>query len=100
MSKVTSKLQVTIPKAIAQAHGIRPGTEIAFESAGEAIRITLVTEPPAAGANEDLDWRLRLFDQASARQARRNRMLRPKPRGVPHDRGWKREDLYERGLPG
>ena len=31
MSKVTSKLQVTLPKAIAQAHGIRPGDEIEWD---------------------------------------------------------------------
>jgi AbrB family looped-hinge helix DNA binding protein len=28
MGKVTSKLQVTVPKAIAQRYGIRPGDEI------------------------------------------------------------------------
>ena len=39
MSKVTSKLQVTLPKAIAQAHGIRPGDEIEWASAGETIRV-------------------------------------------------------------
>ncbi|MFN9367376.1 MAG: AbrB/MazE/SpoVT family DNA-binding domain-containing protein [Planctomycetia bacterium] len=28
MAKVTSKLQVTIPKAIADAYGIRPGASL------------------------------------------------------------------------
>ena len=30
MSRVTSKLQVTVPRAIAQRYGIRPGDEIRF----------------------------------------------------------------------
>ena len=30
MAKVTSKLQVTVPKAIADRFGIRPGDEIEF----------------------------------------------------------------------
>ena len=30
MAKVTSKLQVTIPKAIAEQYGIKPGDEIEF----------------------------------------------------------------------
>ena len=36
MSRVTSKLQVTIPKAVADRYGIAPGVEIAFEPAGDA----------------------------------------------------------------
>jgi AbrB family looped-hinge helix DNA binding protein len=31
MSKVTSKLQITIPKALAERYGIHPGDEIDFE---------------------------------------------------------------------
>lgn len=34
MAKVTSKLQVTLPKHIAALHGIAPGDDIQFESAG------------------------------------------------------------------
>ena len=39
MSKVTSKLQVTIPKSVAERHRIRPGDEIRWASAGDGIRI-------------------------------------------------------------
>ena len=46
MSRVTSKLQVTIPKAIAERHGIRPGVEVDWQSAGDVIRV--VVEPPEA----------------------------------------------------
>ncbi len=39
MSAVTSKTQVTVPKALAQQYGIRPGDEIRFEEAGEITRV-------------------------------------------------------------
>ena len=42
MAKVTSKLQVTIPKAIADRHGLRPGDEIEWVSTGDAIRVAPV----------------------------------------------------------
>jgi bifunctional DNA-binding transcriptional regulator/antitoxin component of YhaV-PrlF toxin-antitoxin module len=65
MSKVTGKLQVTLPKAIAQALGAR-----------------------------DKKVRLRIFDQATERQRKRQRKRRQQ---VTADRGWTREELYERG---
>jgi AbrB family looped-hinge helix DNA binding protein len=39
MAKVTSKYQVTVPKRIAEEYGIRPGDEIAWVPAGDAIRV-------------------------------------------------------------
>ena len=91
MAKVTSKLQVTIPKQLADAYRIRAGSEIRWMAAGEAIRI----EPLQASAREALstEKRLALFDAATKRARRIRR--RPAPDG--QDRGWKREDLYERG---
>ena len=91
MAKVTSKLQVTLPKAIAVAHGIKPGDEIEWASAGEVIRIL-----PAGGSRKVLNAaeRLRLFDLATARQEKRQRGRRVvKTR----ERGWTRAELYERG---
>ena len=38
MAKVTSKLQVTVPKALAERHGIAPGDEIDWQSAGSNHR--------------------------------------------------------------
>lgn len=35
---MTSKLQMTIPKAIADQYGIRPGDRVEVQAAGEAIR--------------------------------------------------------------
>ena len=91
MSKVTSKLQVTVPKAIADRFQIRPGDEIQWIAAGSGIRI----EPARRGGKGlDLKERLRLFDESTRRLRKR------KWRGArPSERGWTRADLYTRGLP-
>jgi antitoxin component of MazEF toxin-antitoxin module len=97
MSCVTSKLQVTIPKAIAVAQGIVPGTEVVFEVAGEVVRMFRddgKKRPRRAAVAE----RLRLFDAATARQKIRNRSWGRS--AATSARGWTREDLYDRGLPG
>jgi len=91
MSKVTSKLQVTLPKALAERHAIRPGDEISWESAGDVIRVV----PGGRRASPNRDARLRLFDQATARQRLRNRAVARAASGA--RRGWSREDLYDRG---
>jgi AbrB family looped-hinge helix DNA binding protein len=96
MSKVTSKLQVTIPKTIAQQYGIKPGDEIEFQPAGETIRI--VTQKGRQADRLSVEERLRLFDEATARQRRREAGMKL-PADPPTKRDWKREDLYERGKP-
>jgi len=97
MAKVTSKLQVTIPKSLADKYGIRPGDELDWVPAGEAIRVA----PARPAAHEpDLETRLRLFDEATERQRERASKLSSDGRlntKEPVDRGWKREDLYTRG---
>ena len=95
MSRVTSKLQVTIPKAVADAYGIEPGSEIEFEPAGESIRVHVEGRTGHAGAEDDAEWRLKLFDEATRRQAVRNRAV---VACEEDDRGWRREDLYGRGV--
>jgi AbrB family looped-hinge helix DNA binding protein len=90
MAKVTSKLQVTIPKAIAERHRIRPGDRVEFVSAGDVVRI----EPVGQRRTLSVKERLELFDEAT-RRLRRRRWNGPEPA----DRGWKREDLYDRGFP-
>jgi len=94
MSRVTSKLQVTVPKVIAERYGIRPGDEIDWVAAGDAIRVV----PPVRRtprSKDSLARRLALFDQATERQRNRQREQTRRRRGA--DRGWRREDLYERG---
>ncbi len=100
MARVTSKLQLTVPKAIADQYKIRPGDELDWLPAGEAIRVVKRSASRRADA-ATLQQRLRLFDQATARQEKRNAAFRKKhARGAqPSNRGWTREDLYDRGLP-
>ena len=93
MSKVTSKLQVTIPKAIAKRYRIQPGQEVEWLPAGETIRVVPSDRQVQA---LDIDSKLGLFDtttkwlrQRAAR--RRHRLVR--------NRDWIREDLYDRGFP-
>lgn len=92
MAKVTSKLQITLPKRLAEEHGIAPGHEILFQSAPGSIRIV-----PAGSRASMLNpnERLRLFDAATRRADARAQALgacRPSEGG----RGWTRDELYER----
>ena len=101
MAKVTSKLQLTLPKAIANQYKIRPGDDLDWLPAGEAIRVVKrtaaeLTEPAT------LERRLQLFDEATARQTKRNREPRSRKTNAAArsaNRGWTREELYQRGLP-
>lgn len=98
MPKVTSKLQLTVPKAIADRFGIRPGDELQWAAAGDAIRVTPLKKGNRGPETRTLKERLELFDQATRRQQRRQAKIgRAVPR--PTDRSWKREDLYGRDLP-
>jgi bifunctional DNA-binding transcriptional regulator/antitoxin component of YhaV-PrlF toxin-antitoxin module len=91
MARVTSKLQVTIPKAIAQRYAIEPGHDIEWLPAGEAIRVV----PPAARARvPDRARRLTLFDRATERQ--RIRQAEKEGNAATAERGWSRADLYAR----
>ncbi|HYL35953.1 MAG TPA: AbrB/MazE/SpoVT family DNA-binding domain-containing protein [Bryobacteraceae bacterium] len=90
MAKVTSKYQVTVPKAIAEKYHIRPGDDIEWVAAGDSIRVIPAGEK---AASEDRQARLRLFDQATERHRKRSARTTPRVRG----RGWEREDLYTRG---
>lgn len=100
MAKVTSKLQLTLPKAIADQYKIRPGDDLDWLPAGEAIRVvkrdTMESVEPEA-----LEQRLRLFDQATVRQRKREAVTHAKKAAAgTHKRGWTREELYRRGLSG
>lgn len=93
MARVTSKRQVTIPKAIADRYGIESGDEIEFMPAGASIR---VERAAAEATGEDRDACLERYDQATERQHARRADEHRRSQG---DRGWRREDLYERGSP-
>jgi bifunctional DNA-binding transcriptional regulator/antitoxin component of YhaV-PrlF toxin-antitoxin module len=101
MAKVTSKLQLTVPKAIADQYKIRPGDELDWLPAGETIRVVKRSRSASPRADAaTLQQRLRLFEQATARQEKRNTAFRRKHGHVtqPSNRSWTREDLYDRGL--
>ncbi len=87
---MTSKHQVSIPRAVAARAGIRVGDELEWEHAAGALHLRLAA--PAA-AEVSVAERLSLFDAATARQAARQRARRL-PRGG--KQGWTRDDLYRR----
>jgi looped-hinge helix DNA binding domain, AbrB family len=91
MSKVTSKFQISIPRSFADQLRIKPGDEIAWRVTGEELRIS----PAKAGQAMPTEKRLELFDAATKRQAARNRTRGTNRTGS--SRGWRREDLYDRG---
>ena len=92
MPKVTAKLQITIPKRLAEQVGISAGSDVEFAVVGEGIRMTPAGK--RAGAELSTAERLRLFHEASARQADRDKRFAGI---VSADREWTREDLYIRG---
>jgi AbrB family looped-hinge helix DNA binding protein len=102
MAKVTSKLQLTVPKAIADRYGIRPGDDLDWVPAGDVIRVVRSRQDKSQGRS--IPERLALFDQATERQRRREANpetpeFPAEPGWKPHEieRGWRREDLYIRG---
>jgi AbrB family looped-hinge helix DNA binding protein len=94
MAKVTSKLQVTVPKAVADRLGIRPGDDLTWHVEGDSARVTRAWSEP----RRSLTDRLKIFDEATRRQDERNRAWkRKRKRGTAPARGWTREELYTRG---
>jgi bifunctional DNA-binding transcriptional regulator/antitoxin component of YhaV-PrlF toxin-antitoxin module len=94
MAKVTSKLQVTLPKALATQYRIRPGDEILWVASGDAIRVVPTRNLAGNVAEKDrIAERLRLFDEATERLRRRYKRNTKAP--DTNDRGWTREELYE-----
>lgn len=91
-----SNLQVSIPKAIADAYGIRPGVDLDWTPEGDAIRVIAVRPETVAAIIRE---RLAAFDEATTRQAVREQGSR-NSLPVTTERGWTREDLYARGDAG
>src|ERR1700678_647401 len=106
MPKVTSKLQLTVPKAIADQYGIRPGNELEWIPAGESIRVELVRRKAKSGQELTTEERLELFDANTKwldeLQAEQLKDANAKGTHITREnRGWTREELYndDRGLP-
>jgi AbrB family looped-hinge helix DNA binding protein len=104
MGKVTSKLQLTVPKAIADQYGIRPGDELEWIPAGESIRVELVRKA-RAGQQLTTEERLALFDANTKwlDELQADQLKEAKAKGTRvtrETRGWTREEIYEdRGFP-
>jgi AbrB family looped-hinge helix DNA binding protein len=106
MPKVTSKLQLTVPKAIADQYGIRPGDQLEWIPAGESIRVELARPKARTGHQLTTEERLALFDANTKwldeLQADQLKEARAKGTHVSREnRGWTRAELYDddRGLP-
>lgn len=96
MAKVTSKLQVTVPKAVADRLGIRPGDNVEWHVEGDSARVIRRWTTP----RRSLDERLAVFDEGTRRQETRNKAWeKVRKAKVATDRGWTREELYTRGRP-
>ena len=91
MTRVTGKFQITLPKKLVDTYGIHVGDEVELVASGEVIAIV----PAGAGKRRlSLEERLRLFDEATRRQSARE----PLPASTTsEDRGWTRDELYDRG---
>ena len=104
---MTSKLQLTVPKKIADQYGIRPGDELEWVAAGDGIRVELARAKGKMRARFSPEERLALFDEATKRRQEREEALlggkpRPesaRPEATQSSRGWTREELYDRGFP-
>ena len=94
MAKVTSKLQVTIPRAVADRLGIVPGDDLEWRVEGDAARVHRLTLPRLT-----FDERRALFDEMMRRADAASRARRGARRAAraPRDRGWTREELCTRG---
>jgi len=96
MAKVTSKLQVTVPKTVADRLAIKPGDDIEWHVEGDSARVTRAWAAP----RRSLADRLEIFDESTRRQETRNRAPRgAKGKKAGTGRGWTREELYTRGRP-
>lgn len=91
MTRVTGKFQITLPKRLVDAYGIRVGDEVEIVAAGESIAIRPAGSGMTALSPEE---RLRHFNAATRRQEARQREAR---HDVAKDRGWTREELYPNG---
>ena len=94
MSKVTGKLQVTLPKSIAERFNIKPGDQIEWEAAGETIRVVAARKRTKSTIlPQD---RLKHFDRATERQRQREKTLDRTllAASAQTGRGWTRDSLY------
>ncbi len=94
---MTSKLQLTVPKVIADQYGIRPGDELKWIPAGDSIRVELVGGKVKTAAELTTEEKLGLFDASTKRVDKLHAEALRKNKGkriTLENRGWTREELY------
>jgi AbrB family looped-hinge helix DNA binding protein len=91
MTKITGKFQITLPKRLVEAYGIKIGDEVDLVPAGDTISLVPARRTKSAATSKE---RLRYFDCATARQTKRETTRTLK---AERERGWTREELYARG---
>lgn len=103
---MTSKLQLTVPKKIADQYGIRPGDELKWVPAGDSIRVELVRDKTKSAHELTTEEKVALFDANTKwlddLQAKELKEAQAKGTHLTREnRGWTREELYndDRGLP-
>jgi AbrB family looped-hinge helix DNA binding protein len=69
MPKVTSKLQLTVPKAIADQYGIRPGDELQWIPAGESFPGMTLTCGPTPSTTACLRFSPRILSTGAGTAA-------------------------------
>jgi AbrB family looped-hinge helix DNA binding protein len=89
MTTITGKFQITLPKRLVEAYGLKVGDEVELVASGEAISIIPARAMRAALPSAE---RVRLFDEASGRIRRR---AKQRQLTSAKDRGWSRAELYE-----
>lgn len=89
MSKVTSKYQVSVPKALADQYDIKPGDELLWEACGENLRVVPARARARVGS---IEGRLRAFDETTRRL---KELMTRRASGEASDRGWTRDELYD-----
>jgi AbrB family looped-hinge helix DNA binding protein len=94
MTRVTGKFQITLPRRLVDAYGIKVGDEVELVATGDRIAIVPARTAAAPLSNQE---RLRLYDAATRRQRARERKV--SRTGTAKDRGWKRDELYRRARP-
>lgn len=105
MSRVTTKLQLTVPKKIADQYGIRPGDELEWIPAGDTIRVEVARTKTRNCSKLTVEERLAVFDDNTKwlDQVQADQLKKVKTnstRITRQNRGWTREELYgDRGLP-
>ncbi len=94
MRNPTTRFLVTLPQSVAEKYQIQSGDELEGLDGGSDIRIIPPKTLPLMLSTQD---RLRLLDEATSRQRARETQT---PEGTIVDRaerGWTREEVYDRG---